>query len=86
MSGSERRGGVAAYEREVSAYLDYCRAYWKQSRGWLSPEYYPTADGAVKLIWHNGDPREAAKIREAFRALTDASRIGQDKQRRGDDR
>ena len=73
MSGSEQRG-EAAYEPEVREYIAYCRAYWRQSRGWLRPAYHPTAEGACRLIWHNGDPREAAKIRDAFTALMDTGR------------
>jgi hypothetical protein len=57
---------VSEYDQQVRDYLDYCRAYWRQSRGWLSPEYRPTPAGACRLIWHNGDPAEARKIREAF--------------------
>jgi hypothetical protein len=36
----------------------------------LRPEHHPTADGAVKMIPHHGDPVEAAKIRRAFRLAT----------------
>ena len=38
--------------------------------GQLDPAYHPTADGAVKLIPHRGDPAAADDIRATFTALT----------------
>lgn len=66
--------GWEAYVPQVREYLGYCN--W--SRAWLGgrgasidPKYHPTADGAVKMIFHRGDPAEAKKIRRAFRELAD---------------
>ena len=76
---------MTGYEAEVRDYLDYCRSAWKQLRGRLNPEYHPAAAGACKLIWHNGDPAEAAKIREAFRELAGLSAVRpHEQQREGD--
>lgn len=62
-----------AYDDQVRDYLAYCRkaAAELRARGSvLSPAYHPTADGAVKMIAHRGDPAEAKKIREAFARAT----------------
>ena len=69
-----KRGVSAAYAAEVAAYLDYCQDAWRQMRGQLDPQYHPTEDGAVKLIFHRGDKAEAEKIRQAFRDLTQPDR------------
>ena len=67
---------MSDYGQQVRDYLAYCRQAWKELRGNLDPRYHPTADGAVKLIPHNGDPAEARKIREAFRGLPVRGREG----------
>lgn len=57
------------YEPAVREYLRYCRkaaAELKLQGSSLDPKYHPTADGAVKMIPHNGVPADAKKIREAF--------------------
>jgi hypothetical protein len=51
-------------DAEVRAYLAECAAYPGLDRG-----YHPTADGAVKVIWHRG-PDEADQIRNTFGAIT----------------
>ena len=56
--------------RHRALHLAYCRQAWKELRGNLDPRHHPTADGAVKLIAHNGVAAEAKRIREAFRELT----------------
>ena len=61
---------MSDYDQQVRDYLAYCRQAWKQLRGNLDLRYHPTAEGAVKMIPHNGVPAEARKIREAFRELT----------------
>jgi hypothetical protein len=53
------------YGAEVRAYLDDCAAH-----PGLDRRYHPTADGAVKVIWHSGSPDEAEQIRSAFRTIT----------------
>jgi len=53
------------YAADIRAYLTGCLAH----RGQLDPAYHPTADGAVKMIPHRGDPGEAAKIRATFTAI-----------------
>jgi len=60
---------MSDYDQQVRDYLAYCRQAWKELRGNLDPRYHPTADGAVKLIAHNGVAAEAKRIREAFREL-----------------
>jgi Bifunctional DNA primase/polymerase, N-terminal/YspA, cpYpsA-related SLOG family len=59
-------GDLLPYEALVRAYIDGCQAM----RGQLNPAYHPTADGAVKLIPHRGDPAAAEDIRATFTALT----------------
>lgn len=62
------------YDGPVREYLAYCKraAAELQLKGSsLDPKYHPTADGAVKMIPHNGDKTEARKIREAFREATE---------------
>jgi hypothetical protein len=54
------------YQALVEAYIDGCLAM----RGQLDPAYHPTADGAVKLIPHRGDPAQADLIRATYTALT----------------
>ncbi len=54
------------YEAQVLAYLADCR----QAKTLLDGRWHPTGDGAVKVIWHNGDKAEARKIRETFAALS----------------
>lgn len=61
------------YDGPVREYLRYCKraAAELQLKGSsLDERYHPTADGAVKMIPHNGDKTEARKIREAFREAT----------------
>lgn len=63
---------MTAYETRVREYLAYCRtaaADLKAAGSALDPKYHPTADGAVKMIPHRGDPAEAKKIRQAFADL-----------------
>jgi hypothetical protein len=65
--------GWQEYLPKVREYLAYCEQSGVQleARGaTLDPKYHPTADGAVKMIAHGGNPAEAKKIRKAFRALT----------------
>jgi hypothetical protein len=52
------------YGAEVRAYLADCAAHQGLDR-----RYHPTADGAVKMIWHRG-PDEADQIRSTFNMLT----------------
>lgn len=54
----------APFEAEVRGYLRDCSGCPELDR-----RYHPTADGAVKVIWHPGAD-EAAQIRAAFAALT----------------
>lgn len=54
---------TAPFAEQVAAYLDDCARHARL----LSPAAHPTADGAVKLIWHRG-PDQAEQIRAAFRA------------------
>jgi MFS family permease len=55
------------FSDEVAEYLAYCAEHARL----LSPVYHPTADGAVKVIWHRGAD-QAAQIRAAFRAAAGA--------------
>lgn len=48
------------FAKDVRRYLDDCAA----SPG-LSPKYHPTAEGALKVIFHRGKDEET-QIREAF--------------------
>lgn len=50
---------------QVRAYLADCAAL-----PGLDRRYHPTADGAVKVIWHHG-PDEADQIRDSFRTITE---------------
>lgn len=54
----------APFEDEVSRYLRDCAGHPELDR-----RYHPTADGAVKVVWHHSAD-EAAEIRSAFAALT----------------
>jgi len=57
---------------KVREYLAYCEqsSTWIEARGsTLDPRYHPTADGAVKMIAHDGNPAKAQLIRQAFREL-----------------
>jgi hypothetical protein len=65
LAGLGPRGDVvrAPFAGQVAAYLDDCARYARL----LSPACHPTADGAVKLIWHRG-PDQAQQIRAAFAA------------------
>ena len=59
------------YERAVRDYLAYCKlaaAELEAAGSSLDPKSHPTADGAVKMIPHRGDP--AAKIRQAVGKVT----------------
>lgn len=61
------------YDGPVREYLRYCKraaAELKLKGSALDPKYHPTEAGACRLIFHNGDPAEARKIREAFREAT----------------
>jgi hypothetical protein len=61
---------VNDYDGPVREYLRYCKrtaAELALKGSSLDPKYHPTADGAVKMIPHNGDQAEARKIRQAFR-------------------
>jgi hypothetical protein len=51
-------------DAEVRDYLTECAAH-----PGLDHQYHPTADGAVKVIWHRG-PDEADQIRDTFSAIT----------------
>lgn len=60
---------MSDYEQQVRAYLADCArvAAELQAKGSaLDPKYHPTADGAVKMIPHGGDPAKAKQIRAAF--------------------
>jgi hypothetical protein len=59
---------TAPFADQVAEYLAYCAEHARL----LSPDYHPTADGAVKVIWHRGAD-QAAQIRAAFRAAAGAS-------------
>jgi hypothetical protein len=64
------------YETQVRDYLAYCERAAAQiaaAGSSLDPKYHPTADGAVKMIAHQGDPAEARKIREAYLELARAA-------------
>ena len=64
------------YDDQVRGYLRYCKraaAEMEAAGSALNPEYHPTAAGACKLIPHNSVPAEAAKIRQAFREITEGS-------------
>ena len=54
------------YQAPVEDYITACLAM----RGQLDPTYHPTADGAVKMIPHRGNPAAADDIRATFTALT----------------
>ena len=56
MSGDNRFTG------EVRDYLDDCA-----TAPGLSPKYHPTAEGALKVIWHRGKAEES-QIRAVFAA------------------
>ena len=53
------------YTAEVRAYIADCLRH----RAQLDPAHHPTADGAVKMIPHRGDPGEAETIRATFTAI-----------------
>jgi hypothetical protein len=53
----------------ITRYVDDCAAAAWQLPGGLNPACHPTADGAVKMIPHRGDPRRADAIRAAFQEL-----------------
>jgi hypothetical protein len=60
------------YVPKVREYLAYCEqsAVWIEARGsTLDLRYHPAADGAVKMIAHDGNPAKAEMIRKAFREL-----------------
>lgn len=58
----ERRAPeVSKFGAEVRRYLDDCDA-----ASGLSPKFHPTAEGALKVIWHRGKDEES-QIRAAFR-------------------
>jgi hypothetical protein len=64
---------VNDYTEPVREYLTYCRksaAQLKAAGSALDPKYHPTADGAAKMIPHDGDAGRAKAIRQAFRELT----------------
>jgi hypothetical protein len=63
--GLERVTGQP-YEADVRAYIADCQRHRSQ----LDPKYHPTADGAVKMIPHNGNAEAAEQIRQTFTALT----------------
>jgi hypothetical protein len=68
---------MSPYDDQVRAYLADCRKAAAElgARGSaLDPKYHPTADGAVKMIPHRGDPAEAKVIRQAFRDLAEQDR------------
>lgn len=52
------------FAEEVREYISYCARYPQVDR-----RYHPTADGAVKMIWHRGKD-EARAIKTAFGMLT----------------
>jgi hypothetical protein len=62
----------------VREYLAVCAEYGQV----LDPKYHPTADGAVKIIFHRGAD-EADMIRAVFAAITGQSVKRRKKQ--GDD-
>lgn len=65
------------YDEQVRDYLAYCRTAGAELRARgsaLDPRYHPTEGGCCKFIPHKGDAAEAAKIREAFRAVQAATR------------
>jgi hypothetical protein len=67
---------VNDYTGQVRAYLAYCRrsaAELKARGSFLSPEFHPTAAGAVKMIPHRSDPAEARAIRQAFREVAETA-------------
>jgi hypothetical protein len=53
----------------ITRYVDDCAAAAWQLPGGLNPACHPTADGAVKMIPHRGDPRRADAICAAFQEL-----------------
>ena len=60
------------YEPAVRGYLADCKlaaAELAAAGSSLDRKHHPTADGAAKMIPHGGSPAEAAKIRQAFRAV-----------------
>ncbi len=64
------------YDQQVRSYLRYCdrsRREMEAAGSHLDPKYNPTADGCVKQVPHGSDPAEAAKIREAFREITEGA-------------
>lgn len=65
MRTREPRGPL---ERTVAAYVADCARFPQ-----LDPHYHPTADGAVKVIWHT-TPGQAEQIRAAFGRLIRGAR------------
>ena len=59
------------YAAEVRAYIADCQRH----RAQLDPAYHPTADGAVKMIPHGGNPEEAEQIRQTFTAATSPAAV-----------
>jgi hypothetical protein len=54
---------TAPFADQVAEYLAYCSEHARL----LNPDYHPTADGAVKMVFHRGTD-QAGQIRAAFRA------------------
>jgi hypothetical protein len=78
VADAEEGCGVNDYTGPVGEYLNYCKkaaAELKLKGSSLDERFHPTADGAVKMVPHNGDKTEARKIREAFRDLTSPSPV-----------
>ena len=63
---------MSDYAPAVREYLAYCaRAAAELATRGSALENHPSEAGCVKMIPHNSVPAEAAKIREAFRELTE---------------
>ena len=54
------------YEASVRGYIADCQRH----RGLLNPAYHPTADGAVKMIPHQGNAEAAEAIRHTSATVT----------------
>jgi hypothetical protein len=57
----------APFSAEVARYLADCAEHARL----LSRTYHPTADGALKVIWHRGED-QADQVRAAFHAAATA--------------
>ena len=67
------------FEPAVREYLRYCRraaAELKLQGSSLDKRFHPTADGAVKMIPHNGVQADAKLIREAYVKVTSSDEKG----------